>query len=232
MCSFINYHAIIFGLTLRLPRLYAILDTGCLDRRGMDLEAAARVMLEAGVRLLQLRHKTHFTRRLFEVATQIRQMCRRYQAQFVVNDRADIACLLDAGLHVGQDDLPPTQARRLIGAERLLGLSTHNPDQFTAALAEPVDYVAFGPVFPTATKENPDPVTGLALLPALSTQAHRTGRPLVAIGGITRAKARAVLEAGADAVAVISDLLPEPCTADSLRERVEEWLRVLEPTRS
>lgn len=155
------------------------------------------------------------------------ELCRQAGALFVINDRADVARLLDAGLHVGQDDLPPAEARRLIGPDAVLGLSTHNPAQFRAALMEPVDYVAFGPIFPTATKENPDPVVGLGLLPELAEQARRSGRPLVAIGGITRARAHEVLAAGADSLAVISDLVPHPLTSVSLRTRIEEWLQLL-----
>ncbi len=217
-------------LTLRLPRLYPILDTAWLDRVGLAPERAAEVMLEAGVGVLQLRHKGHFSRALFQAAERIADLCRRAGALFIVNDRADVARLLDAGLHVGQDDLPPAEARRLLGPERPLGFSTHNREQFAAALQEPADYLAFGPIFPTASKENPDPVVGLDLLPALAEQARRAGRPLVAIGGITRTRALEVLAAGAEAVAVISDLLPQPCTPAALRQRVEEWLRLLSPT--
>ena len=185
-------------------------------------------MLGEGVRLLQFRHKSHFSRAVFTAARCIKQMCEAAGTQFLINDRADVACLLEAGLHVGQDDLPPAQVRRLIGGGRLLGYSTHNMEEFTAALAEPVDYIAFGPIFPTTSKEQPDPVVGLDLLPLLAAQAHAADRPLVAIGGITRSRARQVLAAGADAVAVIGDLLPEPCTISALRARVREWLQLLE----
>ncbi|MCS7314775.1 MAG: thiamine phosphate synthase [Bryobacterales bacterium] len=216
---------------LRLPRLYPILDTATLARCGLEPEEAARAMLEAGARILQLRHKGPFTRRLLEAALQISALCRGRGASFIVNDRADIALLTDAGLHVGQDDLPPAYARRLLGAGRLLGFSTHNAEQLAAALGEPVDYVAFGPIFATGSKLDHDPVVGLAALPQLAAQAHAAGRPLVAIGGITRARALEVLAAGADSVAVIADLYPEPCDAESLRQRVREWLDLLPPTR-
>lgn len=215
---------------LRLPRLYPILDTAALARGGLEPEEAAKAMLEAGAGILQLRHKGPFTRRLLEAAKSIGAMCRQYGARFIVNDRADVALLADAGLHVGQEDLPPAEARRLLGPTRLLGFSTHNPQQLEAALAEPVDYVAFGPIFATASKQNPDPIVGLAQLPELAARAHAAGRPLVAIGGITRARALDVLAAGADSLAVIADLYPDPCTADSLRRRVREWLELLPPT--
>jgi|YNPBryunderm2012_1023409.scaffolds.fasta_scaffold01600_4 thiamine-phosphate pyrophosphorylase len=230
MCSLITLHAIINGLMLSLPRLYPILDTATLDRLGMPVIEAAATMLEAGVEMLQLRHKGHFGRAHLEAAHQVAELCRRHGAHFIVNDRADIALLLDASLHLGQDDLPPRAARKLLGPHRVLGLSTHSPEQLEAALAEPVDYVAFGPVFPTASKENPDPVVGLHLLPALAARCHEAGRPLVAIGGISRDRARQVLAAGADAVAVIADLYPHPCTPQALRQRVREWLDLLQPT--
>ncbi len=186
-------------------------------------------MLEGGARILQFRHKGHYTRSLFERAECVARLCRQAGAQLIVDDRADIALLLDAGLHVGQEDLPPQDARRLLGPERLLGFSTHSPAQFAAAEQEPLDYMAFGPVFPTRSKEKPDPVVGLAPLPELAARAHRLGRPLVAIGGITRGNARRVLEAGADSVAVISDLLPESCTLETVRARMEEWQRLVTP---
>jgi thiamine-phosphate pyrophosphorylase len=137
-----------------------------------------------------------------------------------VDDRADIAMLLEAGLHVGQDDLPPRDARRLMGADAMIGYSSHNIQQICAAGGEPVDYVAFGPVYSTASKRNPDPVTGVEGLEECRTLVEK---PLVAIGGITRETARAVLAAGADAVAVIGDLLPARLTSLSLRQRMEEW---------
>ncbi len=214
---------------LRLPRLYPVLDTATLARRGLEPEQAAEAILEAGARILQLRHKGFFTRRLFEVAGHIAALCRRYGAWFIVNDRADIALLVGAGLHVGQDDLPPAEARRLLGSGRVIGFSTHTPQQLASALAEPVDYVAFGPIFATGSKLNPDPVVGLAQLPELAARAHAASRPLVAIGGITRERALEVLAAGADSLAVIADLYPDPCSADSLRQRVREWLDLLPP---
>ncbi len=135
-----------------------------------------------------------------------------------------MARLLDAGLHLGQDDLPPALARRIVGDQAVIGFSTHNAEQLRAAAAEPVDYLALGPIFPTASKERPDPVVGLV---RLSQWRPLTDRPLVAIGGITRDNAVSVLQAGADSVAVIRDLLPEPCTTESVRQRVKEWLHLL-----
>jgi thiamine-phosphate pyrophosphorylase len=207
-----------------LPRLYPILDTAALAARGMDPETAARVALEAGVKILQFRHKGHYSRAVFAQAERIAGLCRQAGALFIVDDRADIAALVGAGVHVGQDDLPPAEARRIAGAEAVVGFSTHNAGQLRAAAEEPADYLAIGPIFGTQSKEKPDPAVGLEALPGLRKLA---GKPLVAIGGITRATAAAVLEAGADSVAVIADLLPDPLTAAALRERMEEWLTLL-----
>ena len=143
-------------------------------------------------------------------------MCHETGALFVVNDRADIALLLDAGLHIGQDDLSPLDARSLMRPHRVLGFSTHNEFQLRAALKEPADYLAIGPVFGTASKNNADPVVGLEELRRLRTL---TDGPLAAIGGITRENAALVYAAGADSIAVIGDLVPNP------RARAEEWLR-------
>lgn len=202
---------------MRLPRLYPILDADLLARRNTPLTAAAEALLEGGARILQLRVKQHFSREIFAQAQTIAAACRH--THFIINDRADIALLIEnAGLHLGQDDLPPTLARRLIGPHRILGHSTHNPAQLAAADQEPADYLAIGPIFATGSKAKPDPTLGLAALPALR---QLTGKPLVAIGGITRANCREAIGAGADAVAVIADLLPEP------RKAVEEFLAAM-----
>lgn len=200
-----------------LPRFYPILDTDALARFAMDPRAAAEILLAAGARILQFRHKGHYSRSVFAVAEQVAALCREAGALFVVNDRADIAMLLGAGLHVGQQDLPPADARRLLGTGCVLGFSTHNEAQLRAGDGEPVDYLAIGPIFGTASKQEPDPEIGLAELARLRSI---TARPLVAIGGIDRGRAHAVFAAGADSVAVIGDLLPE------IKERAEEWMEV------
>jgi thiamine-phosphate pyrophosphorylase len=205
---------------MKFPRVYPILDTQLLSAKECDPETAATAWLDAGAGILQFRHKVQWTREVFEQAERIAAQCRDRQAIFVVNDRADMAKLLNAGLHVGQDDMPPGEVRQLVGEEALLGYSTHNQQQLENASAEPVDYVAIGPIFPTSSKQNPYPVVGLDGLRrcrALST------KPLVAIGGITRETAASVFAAGADAVAVIGDLLAETCTGATLRRRMEEW---------
>ena len=202
-----------------------MLDTELAARRGIDLCAAARAIVEGGARVLQLRHKQHFSRDLFRTAEEIAAACRVAGAQFVINDRADIALMLGAALHIGQDDLPPTAARRVMGEAGWIGFSTHNEEQLRAALGEPVDYVALGPMFETRSKLNPDPVVGVAELRRLR---PLTRKPLVAIGGITRATAREVIEAGADSVAIIADLFAQDCTAMALRARAQEWVQLLE----
>jgi thiamine-phosphate pyrophosphorylase len=211
-------------LTLKLPVLYPILDTAVLAARGCALETAAAALLDSGAGILQIRHKGHWSRDVFEQSRRIAALCAGAGAPLIVNDRADIAMLLGAGLHVGQEDLPPVAARRLIGPEAILGFSTHNAEQLAAAAGEPLTYVALGPMYATRTKENPDPVVGPARLRewrSLSTL------PLVAIGGVTRANARAVLDAGADSLAVIGDLFPDPCDAASIAGRMREWRRTI-----
>jgi thiamine-phosphate pyrophosphorylase len=209
---------------MALPRFYPILDTAALAARGCSFETAARAVIEAGVRILQIRRKAHWTRTDFAEAERIAALCLAGGVQLIINDRADIAALLNAGVHVGQDDLAPAVARRLVGVDALLGYSTHNARQFLAADAEPATYLALGPIFETATKENPDPVVGLDELARLR---PLTQFPLVAIGGITRQNASSVFAAGADSVAVIGDLLPESVTAVTLGQRIDDWLRLV-----
>ena len=130
---------------MRLPRVYPILDTESLDRRAIALETAAAAFLDGGAGILQIRHKGHWSRGFFDSARTVARLCREAGAALVVNDRADFAMLLEAGLHVGQDDLPPRDARRLMGPDASIGFSSHNVNQLCAAGGEPVDYVALGP---------------------------------------------------------------------------------------
>jgi thiamine-phosphate pyrophosphorylase len=209
---------------MKLPRLYPILDAALLEARQCTLEIAAAAILEAGAEILQIRRKGHWTRADVDEAARVALLCGRTGAMFVINDRADMARLLGAGLHVGQDDIPPAEARRLLGPASVLGYSTHNALQLQAADGEPADYLALGPVFPTQSKMNPDPVVGIAGLRAWRAL---TALPLVAIGGVTRSNALSVLDAGADSVAVIGDLLPAQCSAQTIRERFEDWRRTM-----
>lgn len=196
------------------PFAYPIVDAGRLH--GRDPAFVVDSLARAGARLIQLRVKGLSDRRWLAMAGAALAAARASGAYLVVNDRADIARIAGAdGLHVGQDDLAGTDARAVVGPGVLLGVSTHNLDQLAAAATEAVDYLAIGPVFPTRTKDNPDPVVGLEMVRRARAA---TTRPLVAIGGITRANARSVVEAGADGVAVISDLLDAPDLARAFTE--------------
>jgi len=203
-----------------LPKVYAIVDTAILERRQADPVAVAAAMIEGGIRLLQFRHKGAFTRSVFAQAEAIAALCSEAGTILVIDDRADIARLLDAAVHVGQEDLPPAAIRRIVGAS-IIGFSTHSEEQLRAGDQEPVDYLAIGPVFATSSKENPSPVIGLDRIAGLRAL---TDKPLVAIGGITRRTAPALWKAGIDSVAVISDLLPETLDAPSIRRRASEFV--------
>ncbi|HXK02333.1 MAG TPA: thiamine phosphate synthase [Verrucomicrobiae bacterium] len=205
---------------MTLPRIYPILDTGTLARHALPLEAAAAAFLEGGAGILQIRHKQHWGREVYAAAKTVARLCQEAGAMLIVNDRADFAMLMEAGLHVGQDDLSPRDARALLGSSATIGYSSHNAAQLAAAGGEPVDYVAFGPVFGTASKQNPDPVVGVEEVRRLRPLIEK---PLVAIGGITLANALEVLRAGADSLALIAGLIPDSPTAQSLRQRMEEW---------
>lgn len=207
---------------MTISPFYPVLDAGLLERRGISSVTAAEALLEAGVRILQFRHKGFFSRDAFNDAQAIADLCRNADVLFVINDRADIAALLSAALHLGQDDLPPQDARKILPTS-IIGFSTHNEQQLREGDREPIDYLAIGPIFQTASKENPDPIVGLERLRSLRAL---TEKPLVAIGGITRETAPSVLKAGADSVAIIGDLFPEPCTKAALRARAEEWLAI------
>ena len=196
------------------PFAYPIVDAGRLH--GRDPAFVVDSLARAGARLIQLRVKGLSDRRWLAMAGAALAAAHASGAHLMVNDRADIARIAGAdGLHVGQDDLAGTDARAVVGPGVLLGVSTHNLDQLAAAATEAVDYLAIGPVFPTRTKDNPDPVVGLEMVRRARAA---TTRPLVAIGGITRANARSVVEAGADGVAVISDLLDAPDLARAFTE--------------
>lgn len=202
-----------------LPRLYAIIDPAQAGAR--SVWELADVLLAAGVRLVQFRDKRASSRELLERCLQVGERVRTYQGVFIVNDRADVAQAAGAaGVHLGQEDLPVELARRVLGPGKLVGASTHTLPQVVEADHSSADYVAFGPIYPTAGKERPDPVVGLEGLRAAR---QATRKPLVAIGGITAENARLVIEAGADSVAVIRDLLQAP----EIGRRVEEYAKVL-----
>ncbi|MBV9266559.1 MAG: thiamine phosphate synthase [Acidobacteriaceae bacterium] len=199
----------------KVPRFYPILDTAVLKAHGSAPADAADALLNAGLRILQYRHKDPWTQSDYDHAAHIAEMCHKAGALFVINDRADFAHLLHAALHVGQDDLPPIAARRVMSDE-VIGLSTHSRRQLVNGDQEPVEYLSLGPIFATASKLKPDPVVGIEGLKKLR---PLTKKPLVAIGGITVENAMDVIEAGADSVAVISGLMP-------VKTRVREWVQL------
>ncbi|MEO5925860.1 MAG: thiamine phosphate synthase [Bryobacteraceae bacterium] len=204
-----------------VPAFYPILDTAAVLARDLDPVRAAQDILDGGARILQFRHKGFLSRQAFAWLEEIAGFTRQAGAKLVVNDRADLAKLFGAALHLGQDDLPPTAARSITGSKTVIGFSTHSDAQLRAAAAEPVDYVALGPIFGTSTKENPDATVGVDELRRIRSL---TERPLVAIGGITRANALSVRDAGADSLAIVADLFPED---GDLRGRTREWIRLL-----
>jgi thiamine-phosphate pyrophosphorylase len=206
-------------MRLVLPRLYVILDATLLNNSPHD---CAQDLAAAGVRLLQYRDKTASSRDLLATSRELVSSLNSYRASLVVNDRPDIAVLAGAaGVHVGQEDLEPEQARAVVGDEMCIGTSTHNLEQFRRAAVTSADYIAVGPIFPTTSKSNPDPVVGLGLIRQVR---NLTEKPIVAIGGITLERAVSVIEAGADCVAVIRDIV----SATKPGERARRFLDVLD----
>jgi len=203
----------------RLPRLYAIIDSA--QTRNLEPLGVADVLLSAGVRLIQYRGKTDSSRLLFDICSAMAERVHQAGGIFIVNDRADLARITGAdGVHVGQEDLPAEEARRILLAGQRVGVSTHTRAQFEEAGATSADYIAFGPIFPTGSKERPDPVVGLERLREMRGLARK---PLVAIGGITLDNAASVIEAGADSVAVIHDLL----AAEDIGAQARKFLKAL-----
>jgi len=214
-------------MSVVFPSLYAIIDPTLLQASELSF---AESMVEAGVQLLQYRDKRAATRQLFEMSNLLSHRLSGLAragtrpVRFIVNDRPDIAMLVGAGgVHVGQTDLGVEQARAIVGREPWVGVSTHTLDQVEAADRTSADYVAFGPVFATVTKEQADPVVGLRLLAEART---RTGKPLVAIGGITLERAADTYRAGADSLAVARDLLSSPDPGAQARAFLKEAARV------
>src|SRR5580698_6971826 len=204
---------------ITLPRLYAILDAS-LFLNTETMCASAKELVAGGVTLLQYRNKNGNARQMLEQAQELKRSVGA-SAKLIMNDRADlcVAAGFD-GVHVGQEDLSPEGARKVIGPDLWLGVSTHNPEQVAVADRTSADYIAIGPVFATSSKMNPDPVVGLD---GVRRARALTSKPLVAIGGITRANGRSVIEVGADSIAVISDLLRDP------RNAAEEFFRSFSP---
>jgi thiamine-phosphate pyrophosphorylase len=202
-----------------IPRLYVILDANLLLE---PAEEFAVKLSAVGVRMLQYRNKNSSAKEMLESARNLAAIARERQVSFFVNDRPDVAYLAGAsGVHLGQEDLGVESARAVMGPAQWVGVSTHNQEQFEEALLTSADYIAVGPIFATTSKVNPDAVVGTELLRCLRLL---TPRPIVAIGGITLENATAVIESGADSVAVISDIL----LAANPIQRVKQYLQRLE----
>ena len=214
-------------LTFKLPKIYPITD-----RRVSGLSHAEQVarLIDGGATLIQLRDKESSPADFLRQAEAALAVAKRNNVQLIINDRADIALALGAdGVHVGQTDLPAGIARRLLGAEAIIGVSTHNAEQLKSASALPVDYVAFGPIFETRTKPDHEPLAGLEGL--RSARAILGDRPLVAIGGINRTNAAAAIEAGAGSVALIAALLSDSGRISENTQRMLAFLSGSHPTR-
>jgi thiamine-phosphate pyrophosphorylase len=205
------------------PPLYAVLDPSLIAR---PLKQVAQGLADAGVELMQLRDKRGSARQVYAEARELVERFASAKVRIIVNDRPDIAAMVGAGgVHVGQEDLPVEAARSICGADRWVGVSTHNLAQLREADRASADYIAVGPIFPTGTKWNPDPVVGVEFVRAAR---RLTRKPLVAIGGITVQSAADVFRAGADSVAVIRDLLVAPDPG----QRVRDYLAVANQARA
>jgi thiamine-phosphate pyrophosphorylase len=205
-----------------MPRLYAIVDAAMLGARGVALEDFARELPAAGVELVQYRDKVGSPQAVLRGAAILREAMAGSGCRLILNDRADLAVLAEFdGVHVGQGDLEPQDARRVVGVGRIVGVSTHTESQVRAAEVSDADYIAIGPVFATGTKADAEQVVGLE---GVRRARMLTAKPLVAIGGITRAKARSVIDAGADSVAIISALL---APGESVEQVARDFLELL-----
>ena len=206
-------------MKITIPKVYPITDTHI---SGLSHLEQVRRLVSGGASLIQLRDKSAGAGAFYDAAVEAISYAHEHGVKIIINDRADIALAARAdGVHLGQDDLSPTHARSLLGADAIIGFSTHSVEQARAALDLPIDYLAIGPIFATSTKADPDPVVGIEGLTAVRKLVSHL--PLVAIGGIDRQNAAAVLETGADALAVISDLLADPA---DLTERTRQFFRV------
>jgi thiamine-phosphate pyrophosphorylase len=207
-------------MLFRLPPLYPITDVSI---SGLPHSEQVRRLAVGGASLIQLREKRLSTKEFYVEAEAALKVARELGVRLIINDRVDIALAIGAdGVHLGQDDLSPEAARSLLGPDAIVGFSTHNLDQATQAAKLPIDYLAIGPIFPTGTKSDTSPVVGLAVIKEI--RQVLKGKPLVAIGGINPSNARQTVDAGADAVAVVSCLLSDP---NVISERTTSLLKIL-----
>ena len=192
-------------MNLELPKIYPITDA-----RLSKISHVEQVekLIEGGAKFIQLREKYASAREFYKSAESALKIARKHNVKIIINDRVDVALALKAdGVHLGQDDLPPAEARKILGEKAIIGFSTHNIEQAIAAVRMPIDYLAIGPIYATETKENPDAIVGLE---GLRKVREATGNfPLVAIGGINSENFREVYDAGANSAAIISNLISE-----------------------
>lgn len=205
-------------MSFTLPKLYPITDVRI---SGLSHSAQVERLIAGGATIIQLREKQASPRDFYVDAESAIRIARARGVKLIINDRVDLALALHAdGVHLGQDDLPPEAARAMLGETAIIGYSTHNLAQAVVAAKMPIDYVAIGPVFSTTSKENPDAIVGIDGVRQIREVVPN--KPLVAIGGITLARAPEVFAAGADSIACISELLASP---DVIEERTREFLR-------
>lgn len=203
---------------MKIPEIYPITDTRI---SGISHAEQVKKLITGGAKLIQLRDKYSTPKDFYETAKEALEIARANNVKIITNDRADIAFALKAdGVHLGQDDLPPVEARKILGKSSIIGFSTHNIEQVKIALDYPLDYIAIGPVFGTKTKDNPDATTGIEIIKRVREIIGKI--PLVAIGGISFENYRSVLDSGADSVAIIGDLLSEP---NNISNKVRDFLR-------
>ena len=206
--------------SFQLPRVYPLTDV---QMSGLSHADQVQLLSLGGATLVQLRDKQMAPRQLYEHARAAVAVAAMTEVQLIINDRVDVALAAGAhGVHLGQDDMPPEAARRLLGDEAVIGYSTHTIEQAKGALTLPVDYIAIGPIFETATKTDTSQTLGLDGLRAVREAVGNF--PLVAIGGISHANAREVIEAGADSVAVISAVVSEPDITKATRTLIHSLL--------
>ena len=205
-------------MRFELPKIYPITDVRI---SGISIPDQVERLIAGGAMFIQLREKQASLRDFYESVARSIGIARAYGARIIINDRLDIALASKAdGVHLGQDDLPCTHARRILGGNAIIGISTHSPRQALAAIQLPIDYIAIGPIFPTSTKERPNAAVGLEGLS--KTRSLIADFPLVAIGGITSSNLKSVLDAGADSAAIISGLVSD---SDQITQRMQALIR-------
>lgn len=203
---------------MQLPKVYPITDT---EISGKTHKEQVMCLIKGGASLIQIREKSASSGRFYAEALEALKIARSNNVKIIINDRCDIAYLIGAdGVHLGQDDISPIEARKFLGPNAIIGYSTHNRDQALEALKMPIDYISVGPIFATDTKEAPDPIVGLDGLRAIRKLIREL--PIVAIGGINLQNAKSVFNAGADSIAIIGALL----SSEDIAQRMEAFNKI------